>query len=72
MTKEEIENEIAYILQTYREYRNRHGGVGFAAFLVGSSLCGNKQGDSARYWELRTMLDKFTHQRNDNERNKRM
>lgn len=28
-----------------------------SGFLVGSSLCGYKQGDSARFWELKAIID---------------
>jgi hypothetical protein len=53
ITKEEAEKEITEMCHTYLD----HFGVG-CGFLTGSSLCGNKQGDSARYWELKAITDK--------------
>ena len=44
--------EIDEMVATYRK-RYPYGNVGF---LVGSSLCGNKEGDSARFWKLKRIL----------------
>lgn len=51
--KEEAQKELDEMIKIYKQVFN-----GRSAFLVGSSLVGNKQGDSARYWELRKILDK--------------
>lgn len=59
LTREQIEQEIKALREAY--VKSPYGGLGF---LVGSSLIGNKQGDSARYWELKKMLDKLDIKRN--------
>lgn len=53
MTKQEAVIEIEEMVKVYKEtWPNASG------FLVGSSLVGNHQGDSARYWELKEFIDK--------------
>lgn len=47
--------EVADMVQAYRN-KYPHANVGF---LVGSSLVGNKQGDSARFWELTQECEKL-------------
>ena len=55
MTKEQAEKEIHEMVETYRrEFGDNYQG----GFFLGSSICGNKKGDSARYWELREVLNK--------------
>lgn len=49
------QNEIDEMMAAYHKRWPHVGG-----FLVGSSLCGNKQGDSARYWELKKIIDAET------------
>lgn len=44
--------EIAQMVAVYRR-KYPHFASGF---LTGSSLCGNPEGDSARYWKLKKIL----------------
>lgn len=52
MTIEKAEKEIAEMVAVYRKRYPASN----SPFLVGSSLCGNKQGDSARFWELQKIV----------------
>jgi hypothetical protein len=59
ITRAEAEREMLALKQAYwKKYPSATavGGSG-VGFLTGSSLVGNKQGDSARFWELRKVLD---------------
>lgn len=52
-TKQEAKKEMAELIDAYkRQYP--HGGV---AFLTGSSLVGNKNGDSERFWQLKKIIE---------------
>lgn len=58
ITKEQALKEIQELHAAYRkEYPAAcsPGGSG-VPFLVGSSLVGNKNGDSQRYWELKKII----------------
>lgn len=52
ISKQQAEQEISKIIKRYKEEYDYPTG-----FLVGSSLCGYKQGDSARYCELKKIID---------------
>lgn len=55
------EKEISKMIQAYAErYPAAYEG-GHHAFFVGSSLVGNKQGDSARFHELKALCAKQCH-----------
>lgn len=49
-----IENEIDEMVAAYKKEYPHANNLGF---LVGSSLVGNHQGDSARFWELQKKLE---------------
>lgn len=55
LTKQQIEVEIQEMVDAYHNQWSHWS----SGFLVGSSLVGNKQGDSARYWQLKGMLNKI-------------
>jgi hypothetical protein len=46
MTKDEAIKEIRLMGLEYELW-------GYTPFLVGSSICGNKDGDSKRFWDLK-------------------
>jgi hypothetical protein len=52
MSKEQAIKEIEEMVSEYHRQ-----GFTYSGFLTGSSLCGNKGGDSARYWELNKIID---------------
>lgn len=62
MTLEQIDLEMQDLRNAYHK-RYPNGNLGF---LVGSSLVHNKQGDSARYWELKEILEEIICQNNSN------
>ncbi len=52
ITEQQARKELYEMVEAY----NRKYTSGRSAFLTGSSLVGNKNGDSARYWELKEIL----------------
>lgn len=60
MTAEQAKEEIKKMSSVYYNYYKRlnsHSNHNVrVAFLMGSSLCGNLQGDSVRYQELKKLI----------------
>ena len=62
MTKEEAQKEINKMISTYKNRFNSlidMDGKYCGGFLTGSSLCGNEEGDSARFSYLKSIINEI-------------